>query len=396
MSKPPSFTWPLAVSTFSLTDKLRISLWMLLNDRYTMGEKTAEFERAMTAYSGAHALMVSSGSTANQLVFELWKLKHPGARPVVICPAVTWISSISPAMMAGMDIAFCDINLEDFSFDYGHLANLLDKYTAQDREIIIWPTALIGYCPDMEILQDFADRYNTDLFLDSCENTFSRYPDGSSILSSASMTTTSCYLSHQICSVEGGLVFFKQQSDYDLAKMFRNHGLTRSLPTDHHMRRAVEQANPEVDPAFLFAMAGTNLRPTDVHAMFGLADLKRATEARGHRIDIFEQYREQLDEGKYYLPKEDGCHVGFCLPILSRSEGGPDIKVIKAALREAGIESRPVIGSNLLYQPPFKHLGNPTDFVNAEWIHRNGCYVGLHQDVTPKMIDKLTNLLNAL
>jgi CDP-4-dehydro-6-deoxyglucose reductase, E1 len=403
-----TYRWPLSVSTFTLADKAKLAWWLLTSDRFTMGEKVAAFEARMTEYSGMHALMVANGSVANQLVFELWKVKNPGVTPVVICPAVTWISSITPAMMAGMEVVFCDVNLTDFAFDYLMLEELMVKYA--DRRVILWPTALIGFVPDMDRLRRMARKHGAaEVYLDSCENTFSRdsqllrpAPHGpllgwsDSILASADITTTSTYFSHMVVSVEGGFVFFRDQADYDLARMFRNHGMARSLPAGNALRQQIEAANPKVDPQFLFGVAGTNLRPSDVHAAFGLLDMERAAESRDHRVLVYAQYSLLLDQGKYYLPPAQRSHVPFCLPVFIREPGR--LAEVKAVLTKAGIECRPVVGSHLAYQPALKHLFTLPEmcYPNAYWIHHHGCYVGVHSKVTPEMVRRLTSLLNSL
>lgn len=385
MSRSTSFKWPLAVSSFTLWDKLKIAAWLIRNDRFTMGSKVEDLERLMGEYAGAHALMLSSGSAANQLVFELWKVKNDCQSAVVHCPAVTWISSLSPAMMASLTVKLCDINLDDFSFDYEMLERHLKEHAG--RRQIIWPTALIGFVPDMPRLKTLAKTYGAELYLDSCENTFSP-----GILSSCDITTTSTYFSHQVVSVEGGFCFFQDERDFKLAKMFRNHGLSRSLPALDPIRREIEAANPEIDPSFLFAMAGTNLRPTDIHAMFGLTDMRRIPEATRHRKEIYKTFKATLDKHLYYLPGHKD-HIGFCLPIFRRDG---QISRVKAALAEYDIETRPIIGGNLSRQPPFKGYGDPKDFPNAEWVHTHGCYVGLHQGVTPFMAWNLADELNKL
>lgn len=405
MSQSP-FRWPLAVSPFTLWDKLSIAKWLITSDRYTMGARVEELEAKFSEYSGAHALMVANGSLANQLVFELWKVKNPLApKPLVIVPAVTWVSSITPALSAGMNIQFCDINLTDFSFDYEALEKILNEQA--HRRIIIWPTALIGFSPDMHRLTEIAKKHGASLYLDSCENTFSRVPnhfsvfqnmDGSptssiSILSSCDMTTTSGYMSHQVTSLEAGFVFFKNREDHDLGRMFRNHGMSRSLPPDHYLRRAIENGSPEVDPAFLFALPGTNLRNTDVHAVFGLRDFARIEASKAYREMIYDLFWKQLDRSLYYLPSKQDSHSAFCLPIF---RGDKKIGFVKEALSNYGIEHRPIIGSNLLHQPIFRKYGKPEDFPNAEWLHQRGCYVGLHSGVTPAMVRELTDLLNWL
>lgn len=388
--------WPLADSPFTLLDKAKISWWILSQDRYTMGAKVAELEKKFGDLSGSNALMVANGSIANHLVFELWKVKNPGVKPVVIVPAVTWISSVTPAMMAGMDIEFCDVNLNDFSFDYSRLQYALERLQKEGRRVIVWPTALIGWSPNMRLLQQLADQYGAELFLDACENTLANAMtvDGPAhILRSAKVVTTSCYLSHYVCSVEGGFVFFRDKADFDLAKMFRNHGMSRSLPAGHVERVSAETFDLSVDPKFLFALPGTNYRASDVHAQFGLMDFNRVESMKTHRLEIYREFSHRIDRFRYYLPQETGYHAPFCLSIFSKRENLPSIK---KALTEAGIESRPIIGSNLLRQPPFRKMGKPEDFPNSEWIHRRGCYVGLHRGVTKRMVQELVSTLDKL
>ena len=386
------FNWPLAVSSFTLKDKLKIAWWLLRNDRYTMGEKVLEFERKFSEYSGMHALAVSSGSAANQVVFELWKHKHPDVKPsgvTVIVPAVTWVSSITPATMAGFKIKFCDVNLDDFSFDYKKLEGILKK--SKPGKTIIWPTALIGFCPEMNFLNKLAEKYKADLFLDSCENTMSNYR-GSSILSSCDVTTTSCYFSHQITAIEFGFVFFKSEDDFKFGKMFRNHGLCRSL--DVQDRVAPIQENPDVDKDFLFLIDGTNLRPTDINAMFGLKDFERINDYTSNRIGVFDEFFYSLDKEKYYLPNRNytlDCS-GFCLPIICKDESQKNR--IKAYLDSIGIETRPIIGGNLLRQPIFKKYGNPLRFPNAEYLHNHGFYVGINNKTTIEDVKSLVKILN--
>ncbi len=402
MSNSP-FRWPLAVDSFTLADKLSIAKWVLTTDRYTMGRKVEEFEARFTEFSGMYALALSSGSAANQLIFELWKVRNPGETALVICPAVTWVSSITPTLMAGFKVQFCDVNITDFSFDYDMLKRLLENAAEKGFRVIIWPTALIGFSPDMNRLRHMAKAFKADLYLDSCENTFSRlYGDGSywtpsckthSILASCEMTTTSTYFSHQVTSCEGGFTFFRRGEDYDLGKMFRNHGLTRSLAAGHSVRQQIETAHPTVDPQFLFGLPGTNMRTTDVHAIFGLRDFERIEESIEHRNATYRAFYDGLDRSAYYLPPLSPTHVGFCLPIFALHT---PIAVVKEMLLGRGIEVRPIVGGNLLHQPIFNGYGSPTAFPNAEWIHTHGCYVGLHQDVSVEMVDELTALLNGL
>ncbi len=72
------YKWPLAIDSFTFLDRLKISAFILnKHNQLTMGKKVEEFENLMTQYTGVKALGVSSGSAANQLIFELYKQRNP-------------------------------------------------------------------------------------------------------------------------------------------------------------------------------------------------------------------------------------------------------------------------------------------------------------------------------
>jgi CDP-6-deoxy-D-xylo-4-hexulose-3-dehydrase len=391
-----NLNWPLATDSFSFKDRLKVALFVLnKKNQLTMGPKVAEFEKIMSEYGGAKALATSSGSTANSLIFECWKQNHPEKfkNCIVVCPAVTWISSVSPLIMAGYTPVFCDVNLNDFCFDYNKLEKILEKN--KDKNIIIWPTALIGFCPDFGRLKSLARRYGAWLFGDFCENQFSTYSE-QSILSQVEMSSLSCYFSHQTTSVEMGFVFFKNNKDYEYCKMLRNHGMTRSLNEDSFIRKDIEKRYPNIDKQFLFGVLGTNWRTSDMHAIWGLQDIKRAKAYKKFRKDIYNQFSEELDRSKYYLPSPESSlpeHVAFCLPIFKRDIRQKTISDLKTHLNSIGVATRPIIGGCITLQPPLQKY-HSNDFTNALWVHERGAYVGLNYDLTKKKITKLVNVLN--
>ncbi len=391
------YKWPLATDSFTFCDRLRVAAFILDKDnQLTMGPKVKEFEDLMTEKYSVKALGVSSGSAANQLIFELYKQKNPDKfkNSLVICPVVSWISSISPALMAGYEIKFCDINLEDFSFDDNKLEQILEEN--KHRNLIIWPTALIGFCPNFLVLRELAKKYNAELWGDFCENQFSTY-NGKSIFSQVDISSLSCYFSHEITSIEFGFVFFKNEENYEYAKMLRNHGLTRSLDENSRLKYKIEKNYYYIDKQFLFGVLGTNLRPTDQHAIWGLQDMKRVDKYKQHRKDIYQYYYNSIDSLKYYLPEylpnNIQEHIAFCLPVFREDS---KINLVKERLNKNGIQTRPLIGGCLTLQPVFEKYNNATDFPNGLWVHNHGCYVGLNYNLRYKDIDNLIELLEEI
>jgi CDP-6-deoxy-D-xylo-4-hexulose-3-dehydrase len=296
--------------------------------------------------------------------------------------------------MAGYKIKFCDINLQDFCFDYEKLEEILDKN--KDKNLILWPTALIGFCPNFCKLQALAKKYNAELWGDFCENQFSTY-DKKSIFSQVDVSSLSCYFSHMITSIEMGFVFIKDNYDYECAKMLRNHGLTRSLEENSRLKRKIEEKYDNIDKQFLFAVLGTNWRTTDMHAIWGILDMKRAEKYKLHRKQIYQYFINGLNLDKYLFPdyhragSEKREDVAFCLPILRIDDKITDVK---NELNREGISTRPIIGGCLTLQPPFKKYHDKKAFPNGLWISNHGAYVGLLNNLKIKYIDNLTNILN--
>ncbi len=393
------YKWPLATDSFNLWDRIKIACFILnKNNQLTMGKKVEEFENLMTQKYGVKALAVSSGSSANQLIFELWKQRNPEKfkNSLVICPIVTWISSISPTIMAGYNIKFCDINLQDFCFDYNKLEKILKEN--QNKNCIIWPTALIGHCPNFNKLQSLAVLYKSELWGDFCENQFSTY-NGKSIFSQVEISSLSCYFSHEITSIELGFVFFNNSKNYEYAKMLRNHGLVRSLDRNSKLKQDIENKYFYIDKQFLFGNLGTNLRPTDCHAVWGLQDMKRADKYKEHRKEIYKYFWKNLNTNKYYCPDYHRAeflgqeHVGFCLPIFRIDD---KIEKVKEELNKKGIQTRPIIGGCLTLQPPFEEYHNEKETPNGMWIHQHGAYVGLLNNLKYRNIDNLIKILNLI
>ena len=277
-------TWELATDSFTFLDRLKVAAFVLnKNNQLTMGPKVQEFERVMSEYTQCEALAVSSGSTANHLIFELWKQQNPEKfkNALVIVPAVSWVSNITPVLMAGYQIKFCDVNLDDFSFDYNKLDNILKEN--ESKTLIIWATALIGHCPNFVKLRKLARRFEAELWTDACEaqmcNCNLDYYN-QSILSVSRFTSLSCYFSHCTTSIEMGFVFFRNRKDYEYGRMLRNHGMIRSLSPDNEFRKKIEEKYSFIDKTFLFAVMGTNWRNSDMHAVWGLLDMKRAVFIR--------------------------------------------------------------------------------------------------------------------
>lgn len=387
--------YPLQTDNFTFFDRVKAAYFVLnKKNRLTTGPKVLELERKWEKIAGIQTkcVAVSSGSTANHLLVETFiqSLSLDPKDIIVFVPSTTWASSASPWIMRGCKVVFVDINLGDFSFNYDELEKKLESYKNPKKIKVIWPTALIGFIPNLNRLKQLKEKYNTYLFADLCETTMGNYY-GKNILSCFDMATTSFFWAHQICGIEMGMLFMqesfiKNSEFYINAQMIRSHGLTRVLPKGNATRKAIEDSAPEVDPEFLFYKIGTNYRTTDLNAFFALMDTERYYGYINQRREIWEYFIANLPEE---YRKLNSNIVPFCLPLISNTK---PIKEIKKKLNENGWETRPVI-CYLPINPAFKEFAKGESFPNSKFLNDNGFYVGLNKDITSKDIDKLISLL---
>src|SRR5882762_8831433 len=103
--------------------------WIQGGARLTKGELTRDFEDRFRRYIGsAHAVFVNSGSSANLLMFYALDVlgKLPNRR--VIAPAISWSTTVAPAMQLGMQIELCDCDRTSLGLDPQHFDDLCRRH----------------------------------------------------------------------------------------------------------------------------------------------------------------------------------------------------------------------------------------------------------------------------
>ena len=79
----------------------------------------------------------------------------------VLVPACTWVTNVSPVFQNNLEPVFCDINLDNYSFD-------MDNLPPGDDIRIVFITHLLGLNAPVEELKE---RYPNAIFLeDICES----------------------------------------------------------------------------------------------------------------------------------------------------------------------------------------------------------------------------------
>tara|TARA_B100001778_G_scaffold229278_1_gene190653 strand:+ start:1957 stop:3102 length:1146 start_codon:yes stop_codon:yes gene_type:complete len=371
--------WKLMDNAITTSDKLKLIEFITSTDMYTCGKKVEDFENKWSEWLGCkHSLFVTSGSVANLLLLASIKehYKIPNGSKVLV-PACTWVTNVAPVIQLGLEPVFCDINLNNYSFDLENLPN-------NDDIKIVFITHLLGINAAVEALKE---KYPTSIFIeDICEShgvtdKFGKkrgYGTGS---------TFSFYYGHHMTTIEGGMISTDNSELYQLMKLKRSHGMARHLLPENYDR--VISKYPDIDPKFLFLTDGYNFRNTELNAVLGLEQLKRLDKNIKIRRRNYEHYMKKISKCKdfFYICDFDEFNSSFCFPFICKNKETKS-KLIKL-FNDYKIEYRPVVAGNLLKHPFLNKWKDSINALNANILNDNGVYIGNSQFVTIEMIDKV-------
>ena len=335
--------------TFSAPE-INAALDCMLATRVTMGEKVKAFERQFADNFGwAHGVMNNSGSSANLLAVAA--LANPacadGLKPgdEVIVPALSWSTTVWPLIQLGLVPVIVDIDPRSFCIDPAGIERAIGPRT---RAVMVVP--VYGNPCDMDAITDICRRHGLVLIEDCCE-ALGAYYDGRPLGDFGRVGTFSFYYSHHITTFEGGICVTQDFELAELMRILRAHGWVREVED----KQRWYDANPEIDPRFLFVNLGYNLRATELQGAVGSVQLPKLSGFVERRRENAAWFRAELDRFSAVLdfqeetPKGRSSWFGFTLRL---KETAPfTVTELTRALKAAAIETRPIICGNIARQP---------------------------------------------
>jgi CDP-6-deoxy-D-xylo-4-hexulose-3-dehydrase len=382
--------WPLMGETITFTDRLKMAYFTLTTKKFTFGEKVKQFENEWSEWLGAkHSLYVSSGSTANFLlvaaVKDLYNLKNGDK---VLLPACTWMTNVAPIMQLGLEPIFCDINLENFSFDLDEAKVIAKKHDIK----LIFITHLLGFSAANEELQSIFPK--AIIIDDICESHGCLGPYNEKRGSNSLGGTFSFYFGHHMSTIEGGMVSTNNSELYDLMKLKRSHGMAReSINFAEYAKKY-----PEIDKQFLFVTDGYNFRNHEICAVLGISQLKRLDKMIEIRNNNHKLFTEIIDKypNLFYNIENPKSISSFCFPFICKSN--EIMLAMKESFTKNGIEFRPVVAGNLLAQPFLNgyKISTSKKRTNADILHSQGVYVGNNHFVDNKDMEFLKDVVGEI
>ncbi len=391
--------WPLAINTWG--DAERAAAHRVIDSgSITMGEEVEAFEREFATYIGSkHAVMVNSGSSANLLAVAVmreslhWPLNH-GYEAVV--PAIAWATTYAPLHQHGFSLRVMDVDPDTLNVS----ADGIQK-DVMPRTALIVACSVLGNPAPVDEIRRLADERGLFFIEDNCESMGAKIGD-KFCGTFGHIGTFSTFFSHHISTGEGGILVTDDDDLYELALCMRAHGWSRNLPAHGWSRNLPTgsslRVRPEIPGDYQFLLPGYNLRPTEIAAAVGRAQLRRLDEMNSIRRDNATLFITLFGSNPRWQIQEvhAGANYkrvpfGFTLVFNNASVRS----MAKQQLQEAGIEHRMITGGCFSEHPAQAHYtwSSRGMLTRARHAHHCGLFVGNHPVDLVEQIEKMAEVL---
>jgi dTDP-4-amino-4,6-dideoxygalactose transaminase len=294
-----------------------------------LGPQVDAFEQEFAALTGwKYCLALSSGTAAMHLA-----LRHLGIGPgkEVLASDLTFIGSVSSAVLEGAGLVFIDCHPQTWNMDPDILRDELGRLAEKDRlPLAVIPTDLYGQCCDYDAIVDACQSYGVPVIVDAAESLGAKYRGraGTVCAGKAGKAAVYSFNGNKIVTTSGGGML--ASDDRELID---------------HARKLSQQAREAV-PYYEHCELGFNYRMSNILAGIGRGQLQMLEERVARKRGIFEFYTGALADlpGISFMPEAEHnrCSRWLSVILVDKDKFGVGAEEIRQALEKENIESRPV------------------------------------------------------
>jgi len=381
------FSWPLINDNITQKDREVLADFVLNTNRFTNGPKVKEFEKSWSEWLGVkYSVMVGSGAAANYITTSIVREKK-GQKGEIIVPPIGWVSDVSSVINTGFMPVFVDVDLDTMAISYENIKNAINKNT---KAIVL--VHVLGFNGINDKIIELAKENDLLLIEDCCESHGASYNDNK-VGTMGDMSCFSFYFGHHMTTIEGGMICTNDEEIYELARMFRSHGMTREASK----KTQEKYAKPDVNPLFTFAVPGYNMRSTELNAVLGIEQIKRLDNNINARCNNLATWVSNLDPELYYVDFLMEGSSNYALPLILNYNNN-NMKAVCDILESEGVEYRlgTAGGGNQARQPYLERYEYSVvgKMNNTNYIHDYGLYIGNHPELNKEQIINLCRRLN--
>lgn len=385
--------YPLASSTWDEKEIEAIQS-VIAKDIYTMGQGVKQFEEDFAKFvNSKYAVMVNSGSSANLLaVGALFYTKNPKLKrgDEVIVPAVSWSTTYYPLYQYGLKLKFVDVDLETLNFDLEQL----EKAVTENTKMIL-AVNLLGNPNDFDAINKIINGRNILLMEDNCESMGAEYK-GKQTGTFGIVGTYSTFYSHHMATMEGGIVVTDDEELYHVLICIRAHGWTRHLPKEN---KVSNKSDDWFEESFRFILPGYNFRPVEMSGAIGIEQLKKLPDFLAKRRENAFLFNSLFADHKdFYIQKDIDNSSWFGFSFIIKPESTLKRSDIVKKLEAHGIDCRPIVTGDFTKNEVLRFFDYEIfgEMKNAQYLDKNGFFVGNHQVPLTAEIKHLFDVLSSI
>ena len=361
----------------------------------TQSSKVREFENKWSNWLGTkYSVFVNSGSSANFISLSILKsLNKDKKKNEIIVPTLTWVSDINSVLINGFKPVFVDINLSNLSMNNEEVLKKINKKT-----LAVFITHAQGFNGFTDNLLKKLKEKKITLIEDVCESHGAKHKK--KLGTYGLMSNFSFYYAHHMTTIEGGMICTNDKKIYELAKIFRSHGMARES-NNKVFENSIIKKHKDLSPKFIFLYPTFNFRNNEIGATIGINQLKKLSSNNLKRTRNFKYFLSKLDSKKYWKDFLIKGSSNYAFPIILKTKSLKMRDKFEKYLKKFNIEFRRgnAGGGNQLRQPYLKKFLkskiSPQKFENVEHIHFFGYYIGNYPDLRFKKIDQIVKILNS-
>ena len=384
----------------------------LLNGWLVLGENGIRFETLFPKLMGKQfGVLTNSGSSSNLIMMSALASKRLYNLPKgtkVITPIAGFPTTINPIFQVGFTPEFVDIDLNTLNLNLDQV----EEKAKQGCKIITFAHVL-GNPPNMDRLMTIVKQYDL-IFLEDCCDALGCSYKGQALGSYGEFASCSFYPAHHITMGEGGFVACKTHEQETIARSFREWGrgcycvgqkanLLKNGTCKNRFSNWLPALPDEIfDHKYVYDEIGYNLKPTDLQAAMGLAQLKklpRIIEMRKHNharlFNMFAMYEEY-----FILPRAtEGSDPAWFAFAVTIKDGSPFKRIdIVQHFENHKIQTRPYFAGNIMLQPAYAGMMDTSkvisDFPNARKITTDTFFLGTSPVITDEHLDYIESVLD--
>jgi CDP-6-deoxy-D-xylo-4-hexulose-3-dehydrase len=357
----------------------------------TLGPEGEAFEKRLADYLGVrHAMLVNSGSSANlvaMMALTSKKLERP-VRPgdEVITAAAAFPTTVNPIIQAGCVPVFVDVDVPSFNIDVSRLEDALSDAT---RAVMLAHT--MGNPFELDAVTAFCKQRDLYLIEDNCDSLGSRY-QGRLTGTFGDFGTSSFYPAHQITMGEGGAVYTDDPELKRIAESFRDWGRDcwcasgKDNTCGKRFDREWELLPPGYDHKYVYSHIGYNLKPTDIQAAIGLAQLDKLEsfiEARRRNRDELARAAAEVPWLRIQQPTPGSKPSWFGLLLYLAADAPVDRRKVIEYLEGKKIQTRLLFGGNITLQPAYQEVNFRVagELTNTDMVMNQSFFIGVYPGI---------------